>query len=65
MVSKQCVKNYIVLADTSIKTTLNGKAIKRRDSTYYLFDTIDIKMDFKDYSIMIDRLFKKDQIISK
>lgn len=56
---------YNVLADTSIKATLNGKTIKRRDATYYLFDTIDIKMDFKDYSIVIDKLFKKDQIISK
>jgi len=47
-----------------VKATLGGKTIKRKDVKYLQFDSIDIKLNFKDYSIMIENLFKKDQNLS-
>lgn len=44
---------------------MSGKTIKKKGEKYLQFDTIDIKVNFKDYSILIENLFKKDQNLSK
>lgn len=56
---------YINATDTSVKATLNGKTVKRKEVKYLQFDSIDIKVDFKDYSILIENLFKKDQNLNR
>lgn len=58
-------KLYFYLAETLVKATLNGKTVKRKNETYLLFDTISINVNFKDFSVMIENLFKKDQNLSK
>lgn len=56
---------FFFLADTDVKATIDGKTIKRKNDTYLLFNSIDIKVNFKDYSFVIEKLFKKDQNMSK
>lgn len=56
---------FFFLADTDVKATIDGKTIKRKNDTYLLFNSIDIKVSFKDYSFIIEKLFKKDQNMSK
>uniref|UniRef100_A0A2S2PN39 Protein takeout n=2 Tax=Schizaphis graminum TaxID=13262 RepID=A0A2S2PN39_SCHGA len=56
---------YINATDIAVKATLNGKTIKRKNESLLLFDSIDIKVDFKDYSISIQNLFKKDQNLNR
>ncbi|VVC36453.1 Haemolymph juvenile hormone binding [Cinara cedri] len=56
---------FINATDISVKATLNGKTIKKKEETYLLFDSIDIKVDFKDYSVFIDNVFKKDQNLNR
>lgn len=56
---------YINATDIVVKATLNGKTIKRKNESLLLFDSIDIKVDFKDYSISIQNLFKKDQNLNR
>lgn len=56
---------FINATDITVKATLNGKTIKRKNESLLLFDNIDIKVNFKDYSIMIENLFKKDQNLNR
>ncbi|XP_001951125.1 uncharacterized protein LOC100159613 [Acyrthosiphon pisum] len=56
---------YINATDITVKATLNGKTIKRKNESLLLFDTIDIKVNFKDYAIKIENLFKKDQNLNR
>ncbi|CAH1736156.1 unnamed protein product [Aphis gossypii] len=56
---------FINATDIAVKATLNGKTVKRKSETLLLFDSIDIKVDFKDYSISIQNLFKKDQNLNR
>lgn len=56
---------YINVTNTLVKATLNGQTIKRKNETYLLFDTISINVDFKDFSVMIENLFKKDQNLNR
>lgn len=56
---------YINATDITVKATLNGKTLKRKNESLLLFDNIDIKVNFKDYAIMIENLFKKDQNLNR
>ncbi|XP_025200394.1 uncharacterized protein LOC112598212 [Melanaphis sacchari] len=56
---------FINATEIAVKATLNGKTIKRKNVSHLLFDNIDIKVDFKDYSISIQNLFKKDQNLNR
>ncbi|KAL4089581.1 hypothetical protein QTP88_024594 [Uroleucon formosanum] len=56
---------FINATDSTVKATLSGKTIKRKNESLLLFDSIDIKVDFKDYAIKIDNLFKKDQNLNR
>jgi len=50
----------INVTDIHVLATLNGKRHIRKGETYVLYESIDIKLEFKDYSFKIDQLFKKD-----
>jgi hypothetical protein len=56
---------YINATDISVKADLTGKTIKKKGEKYLQFDTVDIKVNFKDYSILIENLFKKDQNLNR
>lgn len=60
-----CNDIFLFLADIDVKATMDGKTIKRKNETYLLFNNIDIKVNFKDYTLVIEKLFKKDQNMSK
>lgn len=45
-----------VAVDYSIKATLYGNTVKRKDVNYFLFDKIDIKLDHRDYSLVFQKM---------
>ncbi|XP_050548943.1 uncharacterized protein LOC126910423 [Daktulosphaira vitifoliae] len=53
------------VTDTNVECTLKGQLVTRKSDKYLLFDNIDIKVDFKDYNIIIENIFKKDQNLNR
>lgn len=56
---------HVNATDIDVKATIDGKTIKRKHESYLFFNSIDIKVSFKDYSFVIEKLFKKDQNMNR
>ncbi|XP_050443075.1 circadian clock-controlled protein daywake-like [Adelges cooleyi] len=48
-----------------VESTLMGKLVNRKNDKYLMFDNVDIKVNFQDYSVVIENLFKKDQNLNR